>query len=76
MILEMLGKPSSLKQHIDDRPGQVDRHIGSTDRAERLLGWTSSIAFADGLERTINWYRDNPQWWQKVLSAEQTAQTV
>jgi dTDP-glucose 4,6-dehydratase len=76
MILEMLGKPSALKMHVDDRPGQVDRHIGSTDRAERLLGWTSNIAFADGLERTIAWYRDNPQWWQKVLSAEQTAQTV
>ena len=41
MILELLGKPAALKAHIDDRPGQVDRHIGSTDRAERLLGWTS-----------------------------------
>jgi dTDP-glucose 4,6-dehydratase len=76
MILELLGKPASLKSNIDDRPGQVDRHIGSTDRAEQLLGWTSKIAFADGLERTIAWYRNHPEWWQKVLAAEQTAQTV
>jgi len=76
MILDLLGKPASLKANIDDRPGQVDRHIGSTDRAERLLDWTSKIAFADGLERTIAWYRNHPEWWQKVLAAEQTAQTV
>ena len=76
MILAMLGKPGSLKSNMEDRPGQVDRHIGSTDKAERLLGWTSKIAFADGLERTIAWYRAHPEWWQKVLAAEQTAQTV
>jgi dTDP-glucose 4,6-dehydratase len=76
MILEMLGKPVSLKAHVHDRPGQVDRHIGSTDRAERLLGWRSSIAFADGLAQTIAWYRENQEWWQKVLATEQTAQTV
>jgi len=75
-ILEVLGKPASLKRHVTDRPGQVDRHIGSTDRALELLGWRSSIPFADGLERTVRWYRDNPDWWQSVLATEETAQTV
>ena len=76
MILEMLGKPASLKRHIEDRAGQVDRHIGSTDKAERLLGWRSQIPFAEGLERTIRWYSENPEWWQAVLASEQTAQAV
>jgi dTDP-glucose 4,6-dehydratase len=76
MILDILGKPASLKRHIDERPGQVDRHIGSTDKAARLLGWRSQIPFADGLERTIRWYRENPEWWQAVLASEQTAQAV
>jgi dTDP-glucose 4,6-dehydratase len=75
-ILGILGKPASLKQHITDRPGQVDRHIGSTDRALRLLGWRSSIPFSDGLERTVRWYRDNPDWWHSVMATEETAQTV
>jgi dTDP-glucose 4,6-dehydratase len=75
-ILAILGKPSSLKHHITDRPGQVDRHIGSTDRALELLGWRSSIPFSDGLERTVRWYRDNPEWWHSVLATEETAQTV
>jgi dTDP-glucose 4,6-dehydratase len=74
-ILEILGKPASLKNHVSDRPGQVDRHIGSTEKAARLLGWRSSIGFTKGLERTVEWYRDNPQWWQPIL-AESAVQTV
>jgi dTDP-glucose 4,6-dehydratase len=76
MILDILGKPATLKRHVLDRPGQVDRHIGSTDKAERLLGWRSRIPFAEGLERTIRWYSENPEWWQAVLASEQTAQAV
>jgi dTDP-glucose 4,6-dehydratase len=75
-ILELLGKPASLKHHITDRPGQVGRHIGSTGKALELLGWRSSIPFSDGLERTVRWYRDNPDWWQSVMATEETAQTV
>jgi dTDP-glucose 4,6-dehydratase len=74
-ILDILGKPAGLKQHVDDRPGQVDRHIGSTDKAAQLLGWRSSIGFTEGLERTVEWYRENPQWWQPIL-AESAVQTV
>ena len=75
-ILEILGKPASLKHHIPDRPGQVDRHIGSTGKALELLGWRSSIPFSDGLERTVRWYRDNPDWWQSGMATEETAQPV
>jgi dTDP-glucose 4,6-dehydratase len=76
MILTELGKPESMKHHVDDRPGQVDRHIGSTSKAADLLGWRSSIGFEEGLRRTIEWYRENPQWWQSVLAGEQATQTV
>jgi dTDP-glucose 4,6-dehydratase len=75
-VLEILGKPESLKQHVADRPGQVDRHIGSTDRAAELLGWRSRIPFQEGLERTVAWYRDSPDWWQDVLARERQPQAV
>ncbi|HST24814.1 MAG TPA: GDP-mannose 4,6-dehydratase [Gaiellaceae bacterium] len=64
LVLETLGKPASLKSNVDERPGQVDRHIGSTDKAERLLGWTARTSFAEGLDRTVAWYRDNEAWWR------------
>ena len=63
-VLDMLGKPSSLKTHVPERLGQVDRHIGSTEKAEKLLGWRARTSFEDGLERTISWYRDNEAWWR------------
>ncbi len=48
LVLEALGKPASLKEHVDERPGQVQRHIGSTDKAARLLGWSGAHAVRDG----------------------------
>jgi dTDP-glucose 4,6-dehydratase len=73
LVLELLGKPATLKQHVPERPGQVDRHIGSTERAERALGWRARTSFEDGLERTVAWYEQNRLWWEAALRAEQTA---
>jgi dTDP-glucose 4,6-dehydratase len=73
IVLEQLGKPASLKVHLPERPGQVDRHIGSTEKAERLLGWRARTSFEDGLARTIAWYQQNRPWWEAALRAEQTA---
>src|SRR5919108_6262485 len=39
LVLDLLGKPASLKELVRERPGQVRRHRGSTEKAERLLGW-------------------------------------
>jgi len=66
LVLSTLGKPSSLKVHVDERPGQVDRHIGSTDRAARLLDWEARTPFEEGLARTVAWYRENEAWWRGV----------
>jgi dTDP-glucose 4,6-dehydratase len=63
-VLELLGKPAELRTHVPERPGQVDRHVGSTEKAEKLLGWRARTSFEDGLERTISWYRDNEAWWR------------
>jgi dTDP-glucose 4,6-dehydratase len=73
LVLDRLGKPSSLKVHTPERPGQVDRHIGSTDKAERLLGWRATTSFEDGLDRTIGWYDENRAWWESPLRAEDAA---
>jgi dTDP-glucose 4,6-dehydratase len=73
LVLEQLGEPPDLKAHVTDRPGQVDRHIGSTEKAERLLGWRARTSFEAGLERTIAWYEQNRLWWEQALRAEQAA---
>jgi dTDP-glucose 4,6-dehydratase len=73
LVLDVLGKPRDLKVNVDERLGQVDRHIGSTDKAERLLGWRARTSFAEGLERTVAWYRENEAWWRAVLERDRSS---
>jgi dTDP-glucose 4,6-dehydratase len=68
LVLAVLGRPADLRRHLPERPGQVDRHIGSTAKARRLLGWHARTSFEDGLERTIAWYRENEAWWRAILA--------
>ena len=72
-VLDALGKPPSLKSFVTERPGQVDRHIGSTEKMERLTGWQARTSFDEGLARTIAWYRDNEAWWRGILEKETRA---
>jgi dTDP-glucose 4,6-dehydratase len=68
-ILELLGKGEELIRYVVDRPGHDRRY--SIDCAKvRGLGWEPAVAFEDGLERTVAWYRDNPQWWRRLKSGE------
>jgi dTDP-glucose 4,6-dehydratase len=68
LVLDAVGNPAATTVYVDERPGQVDRHIGSTDKLAELTGWRASIGFAEGLERTVAWYRENESWWRGVLA--------
>ena len=72
LVLDGVGKSRSLKVHTPERPGQVDCHVGSTEKAERLLGWRARTSFERGLERTIAWYEQNRLWWEAALLPETT----
>jgi dTDP-glucose 4,6-dehydratase len=68
-VLDALGKPGAPTVHVEERPGQVDRHIGSTDKLHRLTGWRAQTSFDEGLARTVAWYRENEAWWRGILTA-------
>jgi dTDP-glucose 4,6-dehydratase len=67
LVLQILKKPDDLVAHIGNRPGQVDRHISSTEKAAKVLGVTPGRSFEEGLEQTIDWYAKNRGWWEKLL---------
>jgi dTDP-glucose 4,6-dehydratase len=73
MVLDVLGKPRDLVRNVPERLGQVDRHIGSTEKARELLGWEARTGFEEGLQRTVAWYRDNEVWWRAILAREARA---
>jgi dTDP-glucose 4,6-dehydratase len=66
MILAETGRSAELIQHIGDRPGQVEKHISSTDKQQRLLGVSAPRPFEQGLSETIRWYADNRDWWKRL----------
>jgi len=65
-ILKFMGKPESLLSYIPERPGQVDKHISSTEKTRKLLGWKAKTGLDQGLLRTIDWYQENRAWWEPL----------
>jgi dTDP-glucose 4,6-dehydratase len=71
-ILALTGRDESLIEFVRDRPGHDRRYSLSSERV-RALGWEPSVAFDDGLERTVAWYRENEEWWAPIRSGEYRA---
>jgi dTDP-glucose 4,6-dehydratase len=70
-VLRALGKPSSLLVHVRDRPGHVERLVGDSRKAKRLLGWTTTTGFAEGIGKTLRWYLQNRGWWLRLVRRKQ-----
>ncbi len=68
-VLDITGKPQSLIEFVADRPGHDYRYALDIDRITQL-GWMPKVGLADGLERTVSWYRKHPEWWRPLKSGE------
>jgi dTDP-glucose 4,6-dehydratase len=65
-ILRLAGKPESLIERVVDRPGHDQRYALSSAKIEKELGWTPRVDFATGLAKTLDWYRANRGWVERV----------
>jgi len=68
VILETLGKPASLVQHVTDRPGHDRRYALDGAKIADRIGFRPEIDFAEGLPETIRWYVKNRTWWERIKS--------
>lgn len=68
LISDVMDAPPVIK-HIPDRPGQVDRHIASTTRAQQLLGFQAKTSLLTGIAKTVGWYREHRDLWTPYLDS-------
>jgi dTDP-glucose 4,6-dehydratase len=68
-IIELCGAGDELVDYVTDRPGH-DRRYSLGSEKVRALGWEASVRFEDGLQRTVQWYRDNAAWWEPIRSGD------
>jgi dTDP-glucose 4,6-dehydratase len=55
---------------VKDRPGHDLRYAIDAGKIERELGWRPQETFESGIRKTVQWYLDNQEWWQRVLNGE------
>ena len=62
-VLELTGKPETLKQIVPDRPGHDRRYLLDSGKIREQLGWEEAHDFESGLADTVRWYAGNRKWW-------------
>ena len=70
IICKELGKPESLITYVTDRKGHDMRYAIDPTKIHNELGWLPETMFADGIKKTIQWYLDNREWWETIISGE------
>jgi dTDP-glucose 4,6-dehydratase len=71
-ILEHTGRDESLIEYVQDRLGHDRRYSLTADKVQ-ALGWRAEVSFDEGIARTVEWYRENEDWWGPIRSGEYRA---
>jgi dTDP-glucose 4,6-dehydratase len=69
-ILRLMAKPETLLCQVTDRPGHDRRYGIDAGKLRRELGWQARISLEAGLPSTIDWYREQRSWWERIKSGE------
>lgn len=69
-ILGILGKDESYIEFVKDRPGHDRKYNVDFSKIKNELGWEPQNQFDEWIEKTIQWYKENEQWWKKIKSGD------
>ena len=70
LILQKLGKGEELIAYVKDRPGHDRRYAIDSSKIKNELGWAPSFNFEKAIGDTIDWYLQNKNWWERIISGE------
>lgn len=68
-IIEALGKSDDLIEFVEDRLGHDKRYAIDPTKIEQL-GWRPVYDFETGITQTVDWFMENKEWWQQIISGE------
>jgi dTDP-glucose 4,6-dehydratase len=75
-ILELTGKPQSLKTIVPDRPGHDRRYLLDSTKIRTELGWAPEWDFDTGLRETVAWYAEHRDWWEPLKERAPVVETA
>lgn len=64
-VLRLLGNTEEMIDYVKDRPGHDFRYSIDCSKLQ-ALGWRPKMSFEEGLKQTVDWYKTNRAWWQKI----------
>ncbi|KYH34463.1 dTDP-glucose 4,6-dehydratase [Clostridium tepidiprofundi DSM 19306] len=70
LIISTLGKSEDLIKYVKDRLGHDRRYAIDNTKITTELGWKPSYTFEQGMKETIEWYLNNKDWWENIISGE------
>ncbi|PJB20426.1 dTDP-glucose 4,6-dehydratase [Candidatus Falkowbacteria bacterium CG_4_9_14_3_um_filter_36_9] len=65
-ILKLMDKGEEMIEYVKDRKGHDWRYAIDYTKARKELGWEPKVDFTAGLKKTIDWYKNNTNWWRKL----------
>ena len=69
-ILKQLGKSEDLITFVEDRKGHDLRYAIDSSKVEKELGWDRTYTFEQGIKETVDWYLNNQDWINNILSGD------
>jgi len=70
LIIKALGKDEDLITYVKDRAGHDLRYAINPEKIHKELGWLPKTTFAEGIQKTIDWYLNHREWWETIISGE------
>ena len=70
IILKEIGKGEELISYVADRKGHDMRYAIDPTKIHTELGWLPETSFADGIKKTVRWYKENRKWWEEIINGD------
>jgi len=70
LLIKQLGKSDDSIEYVKDRPGHDKRYAIDSSKIKNELGWSPQFKFENAIERTVDWYLNNKNWWERIITGE------